>query len=361
MPEADGELVQFAERLLAGAIGAASARAMVASVIKGEGVTFDEIMQILDETSQVLEYSRQLEQKSKALEDATAELQAANEQLKELDQLKDEFLSTVTHELRTPLTSVRSFSEILYDTPDLKTDERQKFLGIIIRESERLTRLINQVLDLTKIEAGRMEWQMGVVDLKTVVEDAVATIDHRFKERAIELHMALPDHVPAVMGDRDQLMQVVINLLSNAEKFCRPKAGKVLVSLNVDADDIVVSVSDNGPGQGPGPDLREVPPGFGRRHRQSDGLGAGAGDFAQDRRVFRRPHLGREQRRPGRHVLVHHSDPQRPAARRPGLIGDPRKAKGGGRRLKRRPSTPPARTARPSVRSAIGCAWREWP
>ncbi|MBI2978023.1 MAG: histidine kinase, partial [Rhodospirillales bacterium] len=248
MPEADGDLVQFAERMLAGAIGAASARAMVASVIKGEGVSLDEIMQILDETSQVLEYSRQLEQKSKALEDATAELQAANERLKELDQLKDEFLSTVTHELRTPLTSVRSFSEILYDTPDLKTEERQKFLAIIIRESERLTRLINQVLDLTKIEAGRMDWQMGEVDLKVVIEDAVATLGHRFQERSIALSKELPDHVPAVMGDRDQLMQVVINLLSNAEKFCRPKAGKVMVSLKAAPDDIVVSISDNGPG-----------------------------------------------------------------------------------------------------------------
>jgi len=205
-------------------------------------------MQIVDETSQVLEYSRQLEQKSKALEDATAELQAANERLKELDRLKDEFLSTVTHELRTPLTSVRSFSEILHDTPDLKTEERQKFLGIIIRESERLTRLINQVLDLTKIEAGRMDWHMGEVDLMEVIEDAVATLGHRFEERSIAFRKEMPDHVLAVLGDRDQLMQVVINLLSNAEKFCRPKSGRVLVSLKVETKDIVVSISDNGPG-----------------------------------------------------------------------------------------------------------------
>ena len=138
---------------------------------------------LLDETSQVLEYSRQLEQKSQALENATAELTAANEQLKELDKLKDEFLSTVTHELRTPLTSVRAFSEILHDNPSLDTEERKRFLGIIIRESERLTRLINQVLDLTKIEAGRMEWRMGEVNLKEVIEDAVATLSHLFEER----------------------------------------------------------------------------------------------------------------------------------------------------------------------------------
>ena len=96
------------ERRLAGAIGAASARAMVASTIKGEEVGVDEIMRILDETSQVLEYSRQLEQKSKALEKATTELKAANQRLTELDKMKDDFLSTVTHELRTPLTSIRS-------------------------------------------------------------------------------------------------------------------------------------------------------------------------------------------------------------------------------------------------------------
>ena len=278
MAEADGDLVQFAERLLAGAIGAASARAMVASVIKGEGVSIDEIMQILDETSQVLEYSRQLEQKSRALEEATAELQAANERLKELDKLKDEFLSTVTHELRTPLTSVRSFSEILYDTPELKTEERQRFLNIIIRESERLTRLINQVLDLTKIEAGRMDWHVGDVDLKAVIEDAVATLDHRFKERAIRLEINIPVDTPIVRGDRDQLMQVAINLLSNAEKFCRTENGKVVVSVSTGPDVVTVNISDNGPGIAPN-DQAVI---FEKFHRVSDGesgnpMGSGLG------------------------------------------------------------------------------------
>lgn len=240
--------MQFVERLLAGGIGAASARVMVASTVKGEGVSVEEIMEVLDETSQVLEYSRQLEQKSQALEKATAELTAANERLKELDRLKDEFLSTVTHELRTPLTSVRSFSEILHDNPGLDAEERKRFLGIIIRESERLTRLINQVLDLTKIEAGRMEWRMGAVDLNEVIEDAVATLGHLFKERQVELEVSLPEKVPAVQGDRDHLMQVVINLLSNAEKFCPPADGRVAVMLSAGVDTVTVSVTDNGPG-----------------------------------------------------------------------------------------------------------------
>jgi signal transduction histidine kinase len=245
---ASGELVQFVERRLAGVIGAASARVMVASTLKGEGVGMEELMQILDETSQVLEYSRQLEQKSEELEHASAELKAANERLTELDQLKDDFLSTVTHELRTPLTSIRSFSEILHDTPDLGLSERQHFLGIIIRESERLTRLINQVLDLTKIERGRMEWQMSDVSLSEVIDHAVSSMHHLFEEKNVTVHVRQPETTPTVRGDRDQLIQLAINLLSNAEKFCPAGSGRVEIALEAGPTDLKVSVSDNGPG-----------------------------------------------------------------------------------------------------------------
>ncbi len=245
---ADGELVQFIERRLAGAIGAASARVMVASTIKGEGVSVDEIMQILDETSQVLEYSRQLEQKSKALEKATAELKAANQRLTELDQMKDDFLSTVTHELRTPLTSIRSFSEILHDSPDLDLAERQHFLTIIIRESERLTRLINQVLDLTKIETGRMKWQITQVDLAEVINQSVLSLRGLFEERDIEVDVHVPHYVPPIRADRDQLIQLVINLLSNAQKFSPAGTGRVAVDLKAENGIAIVSVADNGPG-----------------------------------------------------------------------------------------------------------------
>jgi Na+/proline symporter/nitrogen-specific signal transduction histidine kinase len=245
---ADGELVQFVERRLAGAIGAASARVMVASTIKGEGVSVDEIMQILDETSQVLEYSRQLEQKSKALEKATADLKAANQRLTELDQMKDDFLSTVTHELRTPLTSIRSFSEILHDSPDLDLAERQHFLTIVIRESERLTRLINQVLDLTKIETGRMKWQITQVDLGEVINHSVTSLRGLFEERDIEVDLHLPKEVPPIRADRDQLIQLVINLLSNAQKFCPAGKGRVAVGLKAENGIATVSVADNGPG-----------------------------------------------------------------------------------------------------------------
>jgi signal transduction histidine kinase len=146
--------------LLAGAIGAASARVMISSIVMGEVLSIEEVMTILDESTQVIEYSRRLEQKSRELEAASAELREANNRLRELDRLKDEFISTVTHELRTPLTSIRAFSEILLANPDMEVEQRSKFLGIIVKESERLTRLINQVLDMAKIDSDRVEWRI---------------------------------------------------------------------------------------------------------------------------------------------------------------------------------------------------------
>ena len=171
---ADSDIVSYSERQLAGAIGAASARIMVASVLREEMHDIDEVVQILDEASQLVVYSRQLEQKSRELEAATAELRAANERLKELDKMKDDFVATVSHEVRTPLTSIRSFSEILRDNPDLDPDQRQEFVSIIVQESERLSRLINDILDLAKMEAGTSEWHMADLAPKAVIEQALA-------------------------------------------------------------------------------------------------------------------------------------------------------------------------------------------
>jgi signal transduction histidine kinase len=255
-PTVDAALLRFAEHLLAGAIGAASARVMVASTVKGENVGLEEVMAILDEASHVIEFSRQLEQKSHELERASSELRAANQRLKELDRLKDEFLATVTHELRTPLTSIRSFSEILRDHPDIAAEERQEFLAIIAKESERLTRLINQVLDLAKIEAGRFDWRIGPVDAKSVVSEAMAAIAQLFAEKAVRLDASIPDGLPQVSADRDQLMQVVINLLSNAVKFSPPASGRVRVDAAATADGVEIRVVDNGPGLAP--EHREV-------------------------------------------------------------------------------------------------------
>ena len=246
--QADADLVNFAERLLAGAIGAASARVMISTVVKSADFSPDEVMAILDEASQVIEYSRQLEQKSRALEITSEQLRRVNQRLTELDRLKDEFISTVSHELRTPLTSIRSFSEILLDNPELAVAQRNQFLDIVIKESERLTRLINDILDLSRIGSGQMEWHLSSCDPKEIIADALAATDGLFRAKQITVEPELGPELPRITVDRDRLMQVVINLLSNAAKFVQAGSGRVKVCLAAAGRELEVSVQDNGPG-----------------------------------------------------------------------------------------------------------------
>jgi signal transduction histidine kinase len=248
---ADADLVHYVEVQLAGAIGAASARVMVGSVVKEEALTLDEVREILDEASQVVVYSHRLEQKSHELEAATAELREANERLKELDRLKDEFVSTVTHELRTPLTSIRAFTEILLDDPDVELGQRRNFLGIITKETERLTRLINQVLDLAKIESGKAEWVDSAVDMKEVISDTLAAMGQLFKERNIAVEARLPENASPVTADLDRMIQVMLNLLSNAAKFCDAVNGRIEIVLSEQDGCLRVDVRDNGRGISP--------------------------------------------------------------------------------------------------------------
>jgi signal transduction histidine kinase len=269
---ADAALVHHIETVLAGAVGTASARVLVASVVDEEPPGVDEVIEMLDEASQVRAYSRQLEHKSRELEAATEQLRAANERLRELDRLKDDFISTVTHELRTPLTSIRAFSEILLDHPDLVPGDRQRYLEIVAAETARLTRLINQVLDLAKLESGTAEWRIGEVDLGRLVRDAAAEATGLFADHGARLEVRIPPIVPPVAADADRVVQVMLNLLANAAKFCDPGAGEASVEVHVEDGVARVDVRDNGPGITA--DQQAV---IFDRFRQGDGAGTGTG------------------------------------------------------------------------------------
>ncbi len=245
---ADAELVHFAEAELAGAIGSASARVMVASVAQEEALGLEEVLDILDETTQVRAHSHELEIKSQALEAASAELRAANERLRELDRMKDDFISTVTHELRTPLTSIRALSEMLHEDPKLELADRTRFLGIIVHETGRLTRLINQILDMAKLESGRAEWTTDEVNMNQLIRESMDSIGQLFREKGVLLESELPENGPVVLADPDRLTQVMINLLSNAVKFVPGNGGQVKVCLTSNDERVRVEVSDNGPG-----------------------------------------------------------------------------------------------------------------
>lgn len=247
IPE-DAALVQFVETHLTGAIGSVSARIMVASVVEEEALELDDVMRILEEASQLRAYSEALEEKSRSLEQATKELQAANEQLKSLDRLKDNFMSSVTHELRTPLTSIRAMTELMLDDPSMEEEQRLEFLSIVVSEAERLSRLVNQVLDMAKIEAGHAEWHNSNVDILELVTQTVHSISGIYRERGAILEVHAQKNVPLIRADADRLTQVLLNLLSNAVKFVPEENGRVEVHIRDATEGITVEVIDNGVG-----------------------------------------------------------------------------------------------------------------
>ena len=227
---ADPRLVQHAETLLAGAIGSASARVMVASVVEEDALEMSDVMRIVEEAS---------------------ELRHLNEQLKSLDKLKDDFMSSVTHELRTPLTSIRALTELMRDDPAMETPQRQQFLGLVVAEAERLSRLVNQVLDMAKIESGHADWSSSEVDLVVLLEQAVQTTAELFREHEAVVQLHRPARVPVLRADPDRLLQVVLNLLSNAAKFVPRGSGRVDIHVLVRGEVVTVEVQDNGAGVAP--------------------------------------------------------------------------------------------------------------
>lgn len=181
---------------------------------------------------------------------------------KEVDRMKTDFISTVSHELRTPLTSVRGFTEIIKKKLDedifplfrafknkktLNSIHRVKEnLEIILSEGERLTALINDVLDISKLEAGKVEWKMEKIQVSDIIERAWGATSALFDQKYLEFTKVIEEGLPEVIGDKDKLLQVVINLLSNAVKFT--EKGFVNCRVKRTDHDIMVSIIDTGIG-----------------------------------------------------------------------------------------------------------------
>ena len=252
VPTANAELVDYAEKHLAGSIGAASAKIIIASITKEEPLSMGEIFNILDQTQEVIRYSKALEKKSQQLEQTTQQLKAANEQLQELDQLKADFITTVTHELRTPITSIKALSRILLDNRDsLAENKRLEFCTIIVKESERITRLINQVLDLEKIQSRKDQWEMQNINLSEIINDTFNGMSQLFEEHGIKAECLVEAPLIQMVGNSDRMIQVVVNLLSNALKFCDAENGQITVTLSRKPPKAILHVYDNGLGISP--------------------------------------------------------------------------------------------------------------
>ena len=180
------------------------------------------------------------------------------------DAAKSSFLSTVSHELRTPLTSVLGFAKIIRRRleerlfPLIPEDDRKiqqaknqviENLGVVVSEGERLTKLIDDVLDLAKIEAGKFTWNMGSVSAGEIIDRAVAATAALFEMKKLSLLRDVQPDLPEITGDQDRLIQVVINLISNAVKFT--DAGSIICSAYLNGGELVVGVKDSGIGIAP--------------------------------------------------------------------------------------------------------------
>jgi signal transduction histidine kinase len=150
------------------------------------------------------------------------------ETIRKLNEMKDDFISIVSHELRTPLTSIKYFAEVMMERAGtVDAARQQKYLRVINEETDRLTRLINDLLDLQKISAGKFKWKVEEVSLEQVVRTTVQTFSGAASARNVRLLAQVDPGLPIVLGDHDKVVQLVANLLSNAIKFTR--AGSTVV------------------------------------------------------------------------------------------------------------------------------------
>jgi signal transduction histidine kinase/CheY-like chemotaxis protein len=192
---------------------------------------------------------------------AKLEAEQSSKNAERANEAKSAFLSTVSHELRTPLTSVLGFAKIIKKRleerifpatarTDPKTEKAigqvSENLNVVISEGERLTHLINDVLDLAKIEAGKMEWNMENVSIPEIIDRAIAATSSLFFQKNIALERSISPDLPEISGDHDKLIQVVVNLISNAIKFT--EQGSIVCSATSTGMEIITSVKDSGIG-----------------------------------------------------------------------------------------------------------------
>jgi len=248
LPEPTPDFLERLERELAGSVGAATAHAMVAQITGGASVSVRDLLAVADETAQIMEYSTQLEAKSSELVQTAARLREANAKLTELSVQKDAFLSQISHELRTPMTSIRAFSEILMQSDPLDDAARARFSRIIHDESMRLTRLLDDLLDLSVLENGHVTLHEGDVRLRDVLDRAIHAAGAQADDGPMRIVRDRAAEDVALWTDPDRLTQVFINLISNAQKYCDADQPELAIVVHAPPGRVEIEFADNGSG-----------------------------------------------------------------------------------------------------------------
>ncbi len=248
MPRVTDAVIARLERELAGSIGAASAHAVVTRITGSQSVGMTELIDIASETQQLIETSRQLTEKSAELERTAQQLRDVNERLRALDAQKDDFLSQVSHELRTPMTSIRAFSEILIGDETVSSEDRAHFMTIIHQESLRLTRLLDEILSLSRLESGTVSIPLEAISLGAAVEGALDSVTGMVRAGSVDVAVSgLPDDIYVHAND-DRLRQALINILANAVKYNTAASPTIEVRAQSNKAKAWIDVIDNGGG-----------------------------------------------------------------------------------------------------------------
>lgn len=186
-----------------------------------------------EKTRNLTKAYERLQISNKNLAIVNKELEEANKKLKELDRLKSDFISIVSHELRTPLTSIKAFAELILMKPQMPDERRCRLLTIINSETDRLTRLINDMLDLTKIEFGKMSWHIFRLSIEDVIHASISGIQPLIDAKGLHISANIEPYIPQIKGDKDRLIQVMTNLISNAIKFT-PQGGSIKINARLE-------------------------------------------------------------------------------------------------------------------------------
>ena len=248
LPDPTPEFLRTLERELAGSVGAATAHAMIGQTVGGTSVSVQDLMAVADEAAQIMEYSNRLEEQSRELTRTAQELQSANEKLTQISIQKDAFLSQVSHELRTPMTSILSFAQILRDGASLKGQEQSRYASIIHDESVRLTRLLDDLLDLSVLENGQVNLNIATGRVQDLIDRSIATVIAGDAAMQMQIDCKIPVDLHSLTTDLDRLGQVFINLISNAKKYCDAASPKLQISAHQSGSDVIIDFVDNGIG-----------------------------------------------------------------------------------------------------------------
>ena len=246
---ADARFIDFSEKLLTGAVGSASAKILIAKVANEKPVSLPNVLKILQESKEAISSSKIFESQSNELRKITEELREANEILILQDKQKDSFLDTVAHELKTPITSIYASAEILQEDAEVPQEIRQQFLNNILADAKRLTRLINDILDLEKLASGREKLDIQKMDISKTIEEAISSFDAIKLKRNIKInHLDLASY--EIEHDREKITQVLTNIISNALKFIQNEIGEIIISGEIDKNSSTyrIEIADNGPG-----------------------------------------------------------------------------------------------------------------